>query len=36
MKSLVMKDVQADSINLQRSTLEDYFLSLLNGGGQDA
>jgi len=32
MKILVMKDVPVESINLKRSSLEDYFLSLLNRG----
>jgi len=32
-KTLVMNDVFIESINLKRSSLEDYFLSLLNGGG---
>ncbi|GGB69394.1 ABC transporter ATP-binding protein [Fictibacillus barbaricus] len=32
-KALVLNDVNIESIQTKRSSLEDYFLSLLNGGG---
>lgn len=33
MKALVMNDVVVESIHMKTSSLEDYFLGLLNGGG---
>ncbi|PRR81606.1 ATP-binding cassette domain-containing protein [Clostridium vincentii] len=31
-KALILKDIEIDAINKKNSTLEDYFLNLLNGG----